>query len=212
MRNLYWRYDASQPFDESEQRGLQRCVRSATDTFAARAGHHQRVMPELAMLENLASYVDRQRGIPEAQDRDQVMFRNLLWYIGRIHAGSKIVIWTATVHAARQQGKLPQLPLGARLAERWGRRLAVIGFTAFVGQSSMAGQPIKPLPEAPPDSLEARSTEKKSVAWIFLDSSALQRIGNVPSRLLGEFTSAEWSTYFDAVLVIRQESAPMFES
>jgi erythromycin esterase-like protein len=114
------------------------------------------------------------------------------------------------VHAARQQGDLPQRPLGARLAERWGSRLAVIGFTALGGQSSMAGRPSKPLPEAPPGSLEARALHGNA-AFAVLDASALRAMGRVPSRLLGRFIVADWSTSFDDVVVIREEIAPLFD-
>lgn len=211
-RNLYWHYNASYPFDEKEKLRLQRCARGAADALAARRRGH-RITPEQIMLENFATFADRQRSGADVPERDEAMSRNVQGYIERMPAGSKVIVWTATVHAARQQGKLPWLPIGARLSERWGNRMAAIGFTAFAGQSSRAGEPSQPLPEAPPGSLEARSAATDDT-WVLLDSAALRRLGNVQSRLLGElgeFTSADWAAYFDAVLVIRQESAPMFE-
>jgi hypothetical protein len=74
----------------------------------------------------------------------------------------------------------------------------------------MARQPRKPLPEAPPGSLEALAIQG-SAPWVFLDASALRRIGHAPSRLLGSFTEADWSAYFDGVVVIREEVAPLFD-
>lgn len=206
-RNLYWRYGAGQEFDEPEQIRLQRCARRAADALAARPAS----TPERVMAENLASYFDRQRGTPGARTRDEAMYRNLVWQRARMPRGSKLIVWTATVHAARQQGFLREKPLGAWLAEELGDRVAVIGFSAFAGQSSMAGTPPRPLPEAPPGSLEARATANVGTAWTYLGSSALRAIGTAPSRLFGGFTSADWSRYFDAVLVIREEAAPVFE-
>jgi erythromycin esterase-like protein len=209
-RNLHWRYDeAGQRFDEPERIRLQRCARAAADALAARAGRGA-ATPERVMAENLASYYDRQRGSPGARDRDEAMYRNLLWHRERMSRDAKIIVWTATVHAARLQGGRPEKPLGARLAEQWGDRLAVIGFTALGGRSSMAGMPSRPLPDAPPGSLEALATGSGAAA-AFLDASALRRIGTVPSRLLGRFTSADWSDYFDGVVVFREEVAPTFE-
>jgi len=207
-RHLYWRYDTGRPFDEPEKIHLRRCVRAAADAFVRTAGN--RDTPRQAMLESFASYVDRQGGARAPTDRDETMYRNALWYIGRMPAGSKVIIWTATVHAARQQGGLRQQPLGARLAAQWEGRLAAVGFTAYAGWSSMAGQPGKPLPVAPPGSLEARSTEV-DVPWAYLNASALRSIGKVPSRLLGDFTEDDWSAYFDGVVVIRHEVAPVFD-
>jgi len=207
-RHLYWRYDTNKPFDDPEKIRLQQCVRTAADAFTRTEGN--RGTPEQAMLESFAGYVDRQRGGPAPLDRDEAMYRNALWHIGRMPAGSKVIIWTATVHAARKQGPLPWQPLGARLAAHREGRVAAIGFTAYGGSSSMAGHPSKPFPEAPPGSLEARATEG-NVPWAFLNASALRGIGNTQSRLLGRFTAADWSTCFDGVVVIREEVAPTFD-
>lgn len=207
IRNLYWRYDAQHPFDEAEQNRLQQCARLAADT--ARTGRNVETM-EQVMLENLANLYDRQQNGAQARDRDEMMYRNFRWQSERMPTHSKFIVWTATVHAARQQGERKHKPLGTWLSEQWGDRLAVIGFSAFAGESSMAGMPIKQIPEAPPGSLEALATESDT-AWVYLDAAALQEMGVVPSRLLGRFTSADWSTYFDGVLVIREEVAPVFE-
>jgi erythromycin esterase-like protein len=85
--------------------------------------------------------------------------------------------------------------------------MAAIGFTTWRGQSSMAGGAVKPIPEAPAGSLEALTTSAGS-GWVFLDAAALRKSGNVPSRVLGRFLSADWSAYFDGVVVIRDEVAP----
>jgi erythromycin esterase-like protein len=128
----------------------------------------------------------------------------------RLPAGSKVVVWTATVHAARQQGVLPRQPLGVSLATRYGRQLAVVGFTALGGQSSMAGRPMQPLPQLPSGSLEA-SALPGDVTWALLGKSALRSLGRTPSRLLGPISAAVWSDYFDYVVVVKEEVAPVFE-
>jgi erythromycin esterase-like protein len=207
-RHLYWRHNSEKPFDDAEKMRLQQCVREATDAFVRAEAN--RATPRQAMLESFAGYVDRQRDAATPPDRDEAMYRNARWYIERMPAGSKVIIWTATVHAAREQGGLPQQPLGLRLAAQWEGRVAAVGFTAYTGRSSMAGQPSKPLPEAPPGSLEARATEG-NISWAYLNASALRSIGHAPSRLLGSFSTADWSTYFDAVVVIREEVAPTFD-
>jgi erythromycin esterase-like protein len=206
-RNLNWRYDAEQQFDEEERLRLQRCARAAADRAA---GEHGRdVEPtEQVMLENLASLYDRQAN-PGGPDRDEVMYRNLRWHGDRMPE-SRLVIWTATVHAARSQGDRETWPLGTWLSEEWGDRLASVGFTAFTGQSSMAGGPIQQLSEAPEGSLEALVTSVDSTR-VYLSAATLGEIGVVPSRLFGMFTSADWSVFFDGVLVIREEMAPAFE-
>lgn len=207
-RHLFWRYNADTPFDEPEQTRLQRCVREAATALSARSTGNRTT--EQRMLENLANHVDRQRPGSISLDRDEMMYRNATWHIARMPAATKVIIWTATVHASRKQGSLRQKPLGAWFAEQTGRRIASIGFTAFAGWSSMAGQPRKQLPEAPPGSLEARATEGNAPS-VFLNVSDLRRIGHAASRLFGSFREADWSEYFDGVVVIREEVAPLFD-
>jgi erythromycin esterase-like protein len=205
-RNLYWRYNSSVQFDEAEQRRLQSCADEA-----AAGTKPQSMGIEQVMIQNLASFIGRQTGTATAKDRDMAMYRNYLWHASRLRRGSKIIMWTATVHAARTRADLPQVPFGERIAEQLRDRVAVIGFTAFGGESSMAGQPAKILPDAPAGSLEAL-TARTNGGWSFLRATELKRLGSVPSRLLGKFMSADWSRYFDGVLVTRQELAPTFQS
>jgi erythromycin esterase-like protein len=148
------------------------------------------------------------------------MAQHLAWWSARLPRDAKIVVWTATTHAARASGAQPVLPLGvpplgARLAEAWGDRLAVIGFTALGGQWSRAGHPSQPLVPLPPNALEARALTAgaagDAAAWAYLDRAALRSLGSLPSRLFGKVTTSDWSTAFDGVLVIRDEVAPTFE-
>lgn len=204
-RNVGWTYDAKNPFDEREQLKLQQCARNAADAAAANRSFDA---ADRVMLESFARYADRQR-LGVTSGRDESMYRNLVWYLERLPANSRVVIWTATVHAARQRGSLSEVPLGARVVERWGNRVGTVGFTAYAGYTSRAGRPASPITDAPPESLEATATSQS--AWALLDSEKLRAIGRVPSRLLGKFVSETWSDYFDAVVVIRQEVAPTFD-
>lgn len=204
-RNVGWTYDAKNPFDEREQLKLQQCARNAADAAAANRSFDA---ADRVMLESFARYADRQR-LRVTSGRDESMYRNLVWYLERLPANSRVVIWTATVHAARQRGSLSEVPLGARVVERWGDRVGTVGFTTYAGYTSRAGRPASPITDAPPESLEATATSQS--AWALLDSEKLRTIGRVPSRLLGKFASETWSDYFDAVVVIRQEVAPTFD-
>lgn len=204
-RHVGWTYDAKSPFDEREQLGLQQCARNAADAAAASRSLDA---ADRVMLESFARYADRQR-VGVTSGRDESMYRNLVWYLERLPANSRVVIWTATVHAARQRGSRSEVPLGARIVERWGDRVGSVGFTAYTGFTSRAGRPASPISAAPPESLEATATGES--AWALLDSERLRAIGRVSSRLFGAFVSERWSDYFDAVVVIRQEVAPTFD-
>jgi erythromycin esterase-like protein len=227
-RHLGWSYTATLPYDSTERARLADCAQLAAARPVARtstASPAERRTPDDVMLDNLASYFARERGAAEpgaaaTPDRDLVMARNLAWWSERLPNDAKIVVWTATTHAARAPGAQPVLPLGvpplgARLAERWGDRLAVIGFTALQGQWSRAGRPSQPLAPLQPNALEARAVTDAaagdSAGWAYLDRATLRSLGSVPSRLFGKVTTTDWSTAFDGVLVIRDEAAPTFE-
>lgn len=209
-RNLAWSYDAGHPFDSAEMDLLQRCTRDA----ALAAQGKPVVGPvgsEQVMAMNLAGYVGRQVESKTAMDRDAAMFRNLQWYLARLPADSKVIVWTATVHGSRQQGDRKDPPLGTLLQPLLGNALGVIGFTAAGGQSSMAGGPPKTLDPALPDSLERRALGS-GADLAFLDKPALAKLGIVDSRLLGKFSRADWSTRFDGVIVVAEELPASFEA
>ncbi len=223
-RYVSWGYSDAMPYDSTERARLADCARLAADrasaTGSSSAAIAERLTPDQVMLADLASYFAREQGAAGTPDRDLVMARHLAWWAARLAPDAKIVVWTATTHAARAPGREALLPLGvpplgARLAERWHDRLAVIGVTALQGQWSRAGRPSQPLAPLPADALEARVIAARlagdSAGWAWLDRAALHKLGPVPSRLFGKVMTTDWSTAFDGVLVLRDEAAPTFE-
>ena len=218
-RYLNWGYTDAVPYDGAERERLADCAALAaqgapTEASAATA---ERSTNDEIMLDDIASYFARERtaaagsgeGTP---DRDLVMARHVAWWLARLPRDAKIVVWTATTHAARatESGRSGVQPFGARLAERLGDRLAVIGFTALQGQWSRAGHPSQTLSPLPPDAMEAQALSA-GLDWAYLDGAALHSLGAVPSRLFGKITTLDWSTAFDGVVVLRDETAPTFE-
>jgi erythromycin esterase-like protein len=220
-RYLSWSYTEAVPYDSTEQTRLADCTRLAADRATAVRTSAERATPDEVMLGDLARFFARAAGAAGAPDRDLAMAQHLAWWSARLPKDSKIVVWTASTHAARTRGRDPGQPagappLGARLAEPWGDGLAAIGFTALRGERSRAGGAIQPLAPLPPHSLEARAlaagTAGDVAGWAYLDQAALRSLGPAPSRLFGEVpTTTDWSAVFDGVLVIRDEAAPAFE-
>jgi erythromycin esterase-like protein len=219
-RYLGWGYDAAQPYDSTERARLVDCTRSAADRPSGGSP-----TPDQVMLGDAASYFARERansdrGVGASLDRDAVMARHVVWWAARLPRDARIVVWTATTHAARPSSAdlaapLRERPLGAHLAERWGDRLAVVGFTALRGEWSRAGRPPQSLAPLSAHSLEARALGARgagdTASWAYLDRAELRDLGAVPSRLFGRIVTSDWSTMFDGVVVIRDESAPTFD-
>lgn len=198
-RNLHWRYDANHLYDDHERERLSRCATLALSRTENDSGQ--------AMLRNLASVYQRENKQAQAPSRDLVMYLNLLWYAEQLPKDAKLIVWTATVHAARAQGPLHEETTGHLLAEMYGSRFSAVGFSACGGQSRMAGGPGKTLPHAPSESLEYQAAHcEGEAAW--LDHARLQAMGQTSSRLFGQFKTADWSQYFDGIIVISDETAP----
>ena len=206
-RYLNWRYDSSAPFDHAERLRLRGCASDAADSVARVAGAGQPSREQL-MLDNLAGYFARQADSSTGVARDEAMYRNYRWHVARAPADTKVIIWTSTVHAARRYGEpLRRRPLGAWLHDERADELFVIGFSAFAGQSSMAGAAPRVMADAPPASLEARVTSADTRASL-VTAAELRRMGPVLTRTFGSFAVTDLSPLFDAVIVIRTEVAP----
>jgi erythromycin esterase-like protein len=200
-RHLLWTYDDEHDFDDVAKRLLGRC------SGAAAAGSVDAPGDTGFLLANFDSTVKRQIEAMGAIERDAVMQRNLMWHLRRLPEGSKVVVWTANVHAAKRSGDLDWKPTGAWLAESLGDELGVVAFTALGGRSSMAGQPEKELPALGDASLEAKALAGGRDE-AFVPAAKLREYGTVPSRLFGKIVTNEWATRFDAVVVYRKENAP----
>lgn len=203
-RQIEWSYDDAHPFDDAERRVLGRCAGSAA--AAATSGPSD----EAALLANFDRLVLRTIGAKAAEDCDASMHRNLQWYLRRWPVTGKVVVWTATVHAARRADDLSAKPLGAWLADTHGDEVASIGFSALSGASSMAGRPAKPLPALGSDSLEAHALGPV-LAEAFLGLQSLRALGPVESRLYGRPLKAGWGDRFDGVIVYGEELPASFD-
>lgn len=201
-RNLRWDYDSAHPYDANERELLSGCAARAAAAGSTLAHDKRR------MLASLSSYYERSTGLVSPGTRDDVMYRNVLWHIGRLSPGAKVVIWTANVHAARKPGRDRDsvAPMGYRLDLRFGRGYAAVGGSALRGWSRMAGGETKALEVAPEGTLEAQAATLGALA--LMDIEMLRKAGPVASRLVGSFVRQDWSQHFDAVYIVRDERAP----
>ncbi len=205
-RNLNWLYDEQHQFNQDEINLLQQCTHLAANKTknSSKADLNQK-----KMIFNAANLYARNNNATTALSRDEAMFRNFQWQNKAAAQKRKSIIWTATVHAAKKQGILSRKPLGAWLKEELKNKMTAIGFTTFSGQSSRAGTSIQSIADAPVDSLEAVASTPED-NWKYLNSADLSQLGNISARLFGKFMTTDWSSYFDGVVVFRQEKAPIF--
>lgn len=207
-------YDDAHPFDAAAFAVLSSCATKVEAALAEPANAKQERIAAMA-----ASYDAFLRGIsPGGADegaRDKQMYANLAWIIAHWPKGTKVIVWTASVHAAKAptDGKADGMPrLGNLVHEAFGDQAYALGFSALRGAYGSPGGRGKPhdLAPAPEASLEAYAFRGRteSDAPQFLPVSTLRALGVIPGRafIYDAFQPLDWSTVLDGVLVLPEES------
>ena len=145
--------------------------------------------------------------------RDASMFHNFEFLMARLPARSKVVVWTATVHSARDLSRVPgregSRSLGSLIAREYGNHLFSLGISAYSGTFARTGHPPAKLPDPPAASLEANAVAGAHEDLRYLTQHDLSQLGAVASRLMGTaFVAAPWDGIFDGGVVIRDERPP----
>lgn len=163
------------------------------------------------MLANLSAYAAADTGNASSYiaTRDREMDANFRRWMARWGAGTKVIVWTATSHAARAPHQHKDFagvkPFGAYLAQRYGPRMYALGFTAQGG--STRGFP-KPRTIAPPqaNSLEALVGPIAADGALFLDRGALTGAGSRPAGFFSHLPlAANWSELLDGAVIFSSE-------
>lgn len=165
------------------------------------------------MLANLTAYAAADPAQPGSYiaSRDREMFANFQRWLARWPAGAKVIVWTATAHAARAPHGHKDFagvqPFGGYLAERYGKRAYALGFAAQSGTTRGRPAP-RVIAPAAPDSLEALAGPIAPGGAAFLDRAALARAGARPGGLFSHQPIVEdWSRLLDGVVVFPAEAA-----
>lgn len=211
FRHTTWAYDDAHPFDEQANERLLACLDEVGVALQSRLRSPQR-FGELAMAESLHRFLSRSFVSDAAESfnaRDASMFQNLRWHLDRLGPETRLIVWTAGIHAARTLEPIEayrgRIPLGGQFGALDDGRLASIGFTAASGASQPRGRPRLVLDPAPADSLEGRALGDGQ-ALRYLDADALAGFGAIAARPLGHrYHRARWDQVFDGLVVLREE-------
>lgn len=203
-RHHAWSYDDDHPYDDAEKERLGVCMRRLEGPVGRSVGRGQ----DDKMVRAYARYAPttlREDVVASKNARDLGMAELLDWYRERDHR--KTIVWTATVHAAKQlEGD--RVPMGHYLHQELGDRMATIGFTAVSGSIGGAVQKqAKPLAEPQPGTLEARFRSLQPQGLVYLSRAELADLGAVPARALNyaQAQVANWSELLDGMIVMGEE-------
>lgn len=209
-RHNGWRYDDAQPFDDAAQRRLRACSDAIRAAIASKGIDPASDLA--AMAAAYARYLDMALD-GDGDMRDLGMFEALQWHRARWPKGTKLVVWCATVHAAKRlDGVAPEMrPLGAHVHAAYGDRAAAIGFTARSGTFGNPGASGTPnaLTPADPHALEAVALGDGDAGLRYVDRKRLRKLGTIVARPINYRTThaAPWAEMLDGILVLREEHA-----
>ena len=226
QKHTLWQYTNDAPYNASDKAQIVGCL----DAIAARLSARQsRDAPfreyDLAAVASLKRSFARDfsdAGPPGVDPtiqtfnaRDQSMYMNFQWLMARLPVNTKVIVWAANIHVAKDLSGIPGLesrvPLGSYIRREFADRSFALGFSAYGGSYGMARQPVRQLSVAPPASLEGQAFAKDSAETRYFTLGQLRAFGAAPARLTGlDFRTAKWNDVLDGVVVFREERPPDF--
>lgn len=227
QRHTLWQYTDDSPYGPKDKALILGCLDSIetglTKTPSSAAPFSEYYTEMVESLKSLFGWDFRQivpKGVDESildrNDRDHWMYMNFRWLLSRLPAHSKVIVWAANVHVAKDLSGVPGeeglVPFGFYVRREFKDRAFALGFSAYSGSYAFVGQPVRQLSDAPNTSLEWRSfANHHDSDTIYISLKQLRKFGSVGARPLGiSFKTARWDDVFDGLVVFREERAPEY--
>lgn len=223
-RHTLWQYTSDSPYSPKDKALILGCldqIEAAAST--SRSGD---TTYDLAMVRSLRHSLagDFAPDIPDVDprirgfnDRDSSMYRNFQWLMSRLPARSKVIVWAATNHAAKDLSGIPgqerMVSLGSYIHRDFNTGAFALGFSAYSGTYVVvsARQSVRQWSIAPRTSLEGQAFATGSSDTRYLNSAQLTKVGPIAARpISAEFKSAKWDEVLDGIVIFREERPPNF--
>ena len=145
--------------------------------------------------------------------RDKSMYLNFRWLISRLPAHSKVIVWAATVHVAKDVRIVPghdqYVSMGPLIHRDFKSQSFVLGFSAYSGSYALVCRPAQQLSAAPDNSLEGQAFANTDSDTRYINGGQIRMLGPVLARPLGSnFQTARWDQVVDGILLFHQEHPP----
>ena len=223
-RHMLWQYGKDSPYSPKDKAAIVSCI----DNIETKASKFQsNAFPfrdyDIAMMESLRRVFARdfrddvRPGInsnaQDFNDRDRSMYLNFQWLMSQLPVHSKVIVWAANNHVAKNLSRVPgqeaMVSLGSFIRREYKGRAFALGFSAYAGSYRTTRQPVRQLSVAPGDSLEAESFNGSDSALRFLNLTQLRKHGAVLARPTStDFKTAKWSEVLDGLVIFREERPP----
>ena len=218
QRQTLWRYTDDAPYGRGDREHILGCLDKIQPNLSAAKSAVARD-DAAAMIENLRRTFARDfmegddLETRSVNDRDHSMYVNFQWWMSRLPANSKVIVWTAITHAAKDlrgvAGEEKLVPLGSYIRREFKDDAFVLAFSAYAGTYGMARQPARALVTAPANSLEGLAFAQANSDTRYLDTKEIRASGRIAARALGpDFKTASWEKVLDGLVVFREERPP----
>jgi erythromycin esterase-like protein len=225
QKHLLWQYTGDAPYGATDKEKLVGCLNEVQAVHPSTQGQSDSLEESRAMVDSLQrnlarnftedDFTKKDQELKWINDRDRSMYLNFEWLRHRLPPNSKIIVWAATVHTAKDLSGVPgmedRVPLGSYIHKEFKRSAFSLGFSAYSGEYAFTHQPVRQLSSAPPPSIEAQTVFHTDADTVYLSLTQLHSLNAAPARLLGtDFKTAQWGEVVDGLVVFRQERAPMW--
>lgn len=211
-RHVAWSYPADHPYGQADHDKLLTCVAAMRRAVDTDEGTDQVTRAERKnMIDNLEWAIGPDLSMRPVQvaAREQWLFRNFVSFAATLPQRSKIIVWGATVHLAKDVAAIyspgQHRTLGELLHERYPGKAFTLGFSAKGGSFRVFRQ-LLPIDPPPPSSLETRAMGRGDATAVYLDKRRLDQLGVLPGGALGHaHRSANWADVVDGMVIFREE-------
>jgi erythromycin esterase-like protein len=211
-----WGYSKASPHDPASIARVQSCLGEMRAAISRSPADSDLREERLEMIANMERAISRDFTPTRANvaGRDRSMYLNFRWLAARLKPGTKIIIWAANQHVAKDAALDPDFTpgenLGAYIHAAYGRRAFALGFSAASGSFRWSRGDFRPIVPAAPGSLEA-SLAAGTGEVAYAGPARLRTLGQRWSVLFNfqKPVSADWSRMFDGVVVFRASRPPV---
>jgi erythromycin esterase-like protein len=228
QKHMLWQYTDDAPYNPADKAKIVGCL-DEIESRISQPGDSKKPWAEedRAMIDSLKrsfardftedDFTKSSQEMRWMNDRDRSMYLTFHWLLSRLPKNSKVIVWAATVHTAKDlsgvSGFNGRVPLGSYIRQDFKDRSFTLGFSAYSGSYAFVGQPVRQLSAAPGNSLEGRefANHDTDTDTGYLSFKQLRKVGSVDARPLGtNFNTARWNDVLDGLVVFREERAPQY--
>ncbi len=202
---LNWQYDKENPYDDATQERISSCVSVIKDRIHQHTSSDSEYIIDKFMVDNFNQYQQFSKG-DYFNLRDKVMADNIDWHLSKLPKNSKVIVWCATIHAAKTLSPLSidKIPVGLHLKESLKDQMASIGFSALSGSFGRSKSKIKNIKQTP---MELKALSKSTNEISYFDAKALDDLGEIEAQAIqyNSIKLANWSKILDGIIILRHE-------